>query len=379
MGVVNKYPWFLILIFFIGCKEKFSPDLKENNQNLLVVEGLITLGSERTQIKLSRTVSLSQNVTSIPENGASVTIEDNANQIYSLAEKGLGVYESAVLNLISGKKYRVRIKSKGNEYVSDFTEAKLSPAIESINWEAKPNGVQIYLNTRDNTNSSRYYKWDFEETWIFNARYNSSLIWGANGLRLRNRDTEDIYRCWATGIASEIFLGSSVKLESDVINKQPLVFIPSTSEKFTDKYSILVKQSVLTKEAFEFWENLRRNTESLGTIFDALPSQLTGNIRNVKNPSEPVIGFISAGELKTKRIFISKSELPNWRVEQSEDCNVPDTIPVNRAASIFANGNYIAIEEVFSQSGALLGYTGTVRKCGDCTTRGTNRKPSFWP
>ena len=57
--------------------------------------------------------------------------------------------------------------------------------------------------------------------------------------------------------------------------------------------------------------NLKKNTEQLGSIFDALPSQINGNIHSATNPSEPVIGYISVGNVSSQRIFITKQQLPS--------------------------------------------------------------------
>lgn len=378
MRVFAKYILIVALISILGCKEKFTPKLNEVSDRLLVVEGIIALGSASTQIDLSRTVPISEVGNRIPERGAQVSIEGNDNFRASLFETIPGRYESGNINLNPERRYRLKIVTKGSEYVTDFLEAKVTPAIEDVTWEEKPNGIQIYVSTRDNTNKSRYYRWSFDETWVFYANYNSSLVWEPSGLRSRRRDIEDIYQCWGNAASNSIVLASSIKLADDVIYKQPVTLIPSSSEKLSAKYSILVKQTVLTKEAFEFWENLRRNTENLGTIFDALPSQLTGNIRSIRNPSEPVLGYISVGNVTTKRIFVTRGEFSNWRVQPSVTCAPPDTIVNNRVNAIFSNPAYVPLEEAFNDVGFSIGFTGTTRICGDCTLRGTNRRPTFW-
>jgi hypothetical protein len=48
----------------------------------------------------------------------------------------------------------------------------------------------------------------------------------------------------------------------------------------------------------------------LGTIFDAQPTEITGNIRSLSDPAEKVIGFINAAPVQEARIFISKEEVP---------------------------------------------------------------------
>lgn len=374
----QKYYCLLVLLYlFSGCKERYMPELKETNERLLVVEGIISLGPVRTQIRLSRTVPVSEKGNRVPEVGAQVTIQSNTNEVFNLVHRTDGEYESAVLNLTTDKKYKLRIIAKGVEYATDFLEAKASPPIDDVSWEVKPNGLQLYVDTHDDSNKSKYYRWEFDDTWIFYAKYQSALIWDGNDLRLRNQELENIYKCWGNGISNAIVLGSSVKLSQDVIHKQPLVLIPASSEKLTERYSINVRQYTLTKEAFDFWENLRKNTESLGSIFDAQPSQLTGNVINVKNPKEPVLGYVSVGSVQQKRIFVSKTQLPNWRVMEPFECFPPDTLTVAEKR-LFSDLNYIPLGEVYSDNGTLIGYTGTQRKCGDCTFRGTNRRPAFW-
>ncbi len=74
----------------------------------------------------------------------------------------------------------------------------------------------------------------------------------------------------------------------------------------------MVKQYALSLEAYSFYTNLKKNTEQLGSIFDALPSEIEGNIHSDNNPSEPVIGYITVGSTTSQRIFVDKRLLPDW-------------------------------------------------------------------
>jgi hypothetical protein len=77
------------------------------------------------------------------------------------------------------------------------------------------------------------------------------------------------------------------------------------------RYSILVKQYALTEDGYHYYQILKKNTESLGSIFDAQPSELTCNFHSLQDPTEIVIGFFSASSVVQKRIFIDKSQV-NW-------------------------------------------------------------------
>ncbi|RZJ79483.1 MAG: DUF4249 domain-containing protein [Flavobacterium sp.] len=365
------------MLCLIACKESFSPDVSTLNNNILVVEGFINIGGDSTKFKLSRTVVVADKNVGNPESGATVTVESDANDSFPLTELATkkGTYGTSPLNLSSSKKYRLRIRStKGNVYLSDFVEVKTTPEIEEIGWDAKPDELQIFVNTKDVSKNSVYYRWEFEETWIFYAKFQSSLIW--NGQQAVYRTAEqNIFQCWGSENSNKIILGSSAKLSDDVIFQQPLILIPSHSEKLTERYSILVKQYTLTREAFEFWQNLKKNTETLGSVFDVQPSQLTGNIRSQDNAKEPVIGFVSVGNVETKRVYIEKKDVPDYKLAIDNVCVEPVLVQEISGSDFkltFSNGSNIPI------SVAPNGLYASSRRCADCTIRGTNKKPTFW-
>jgi hypothetical protein len=79
------------------------------------------------------------------------------------------------------------------------------------------------------------------------------------------------------------------------IYDQPIIFIPIATQRLSVLYTIMVRQYGLTEAAYNFLYMMEQNSEALGTIFDPQPSQLTGNIQCLTNPSEPVVGYVSAG------------------------------------------------------------------------------------
>jgi hypothetical protein len=115
-----------------------------------------------------------------------------------------------------------------------------------------------------------------------------------NGLAIKLRTpAQNVNVCYSNDSSTGILLGSSVKLTQDVIYQAPLTPIAGTSEKIELRYSILVKQYGLTEDAFKFWDELRKNTERLGSIFDSQPSGSSGNIHCTTDATEPVFGYIS--------------------------------------------------------------------------------------
>jgi len=370
----------IIKSLMLGCTKPYKPAIVAGNNNYLVVEGNINTGTDSTTIQLSRTTNIASGVTMQPEPGATVAIQDNQNQSYSLTGKSNGAYTSALLTLDPTRMYRLNITtSDGKNYISDYVPATVSPPIDSVGFSLKSNGMQLYVNTHDPKNNTHYYHWNYVETWQFQAKYYSDFILDDSSLVVRQQ-SQQIYQCWANDISTDIQLASSAKLSQDVIYQNPLIFIPSTSEKIETRYSILLKQYAMTAAGYSYYSLLKQNTEELGTIFDPQPSTLTGNIHCTTNTGIIVIGYVTAGTYQQKRIFVDNSQLPQvWRPIYPYDCEA-DTAKYGNAAYftlLQKNSPYIAIDYASNASG-VVGFLYSDRQCADCSIRGTTVQPSFW-
>lgn len=369
---------YLVIVLFTGCKESFEPNLPALKQHHLVVEGFINANGP-TKIKLSRTAPLSEKKTFLPELTARVWVEaENNSTPFIVPHTGAGLYASGTLPINAAQKYRLRIKTADNkEYLSAFVPVKLTPAIDSISWKQENGGVQIYANTHDPGNNTRYYQWDFDETWEINSAFFAAYRYDNGSIRPSRLTDPAIFFCWRYASSNAILIGSSAKLETDKIYRQPLHFINRQAERLGIRYSILVRQLALEKDGYEFFEQMKKNTESLGTIFDPQPSVIKGNIQCINDPAAPVIGYISAASATEKRIFIAERQLTGRGFLISTQCiareipNHPDSIrlaiPQNWPFDVVMNGP--SIEK----------YIIAAPECIDCRLReGFNIKPTYW-
>ncbi len=369
------------------------PPVASSDKNYMVIEGAINTGQDSTIIHLTHTVPLSAPPGVVPtlELNAVVAIESSANVTYPLKETGNGYYVSAGLNLSSANKYRLRITTSANKiYVSDFVAAKNSRPIDSVGFQAQNTGVQLYVSTHDASDTSRYYRYEFNETWIIHADYFSGLIAQRTPMEaIVQRPVEDqIYTCWSSDKSSDIIMSTTEKLTRDVLVNSPVTFIDSHSEKLGTRYSILVKQYVLTKESFAYYQQLSKNTEKLGNIFDPQPTTLTGNIHCITDPVEQVIGYITAGSVAQFRLYINKSDLPadaDYLVNGPYQQCFLDTLlyydPKTRQDMVeqrIFHGDAIPISSLGPPGRPPIGYTASAGICVDCTLRGSNKPPPFW-
>jgi hypothetical protein len=198
-----------------------------------------------------------------------------------------------------------------------------------------------------------------------------------------------VHFCYATDHSSHIIINTTTRLASDVVFQSPITFIPFSSEKIEDRYSILVKQYALPVEAYQFYQNLSKNTEKLGSIFDAQPTQLNGNIHCVTDPKEPVIGYLTFTNVQTKRIFIPTTDLYTTTVLQTVypyPCQVQVAVygvPTNGATnSVESELLGLPIRNIpLSPQGPNLPPTAfyySSVECMDCTIRGNLNPPPYW-
>ncbi|HZF63213.1 MAG TPA: DUF4249 domain-containing protein [Chitinophagaceae bacterium] len=365
--------FFLTGFLVIGCKERFEPNLPALSKSYLVVEGSINGGDVPTRITLSRSSPVNTPKNFLPEENALVIVEGEDNSSQSLTNSGDGAYLSSGLTLNQSIRYRVKILTGGKEYVSEYVSIKSTPPIDSINWIEEDGGVNIYANTHDPQNNTRYYRWNFEETWEIHSAFSASYRYVDGVVRPTNSSIDpDIYFCWKYDHSKYILVGSSAKLETDVIFRQPLLSMRYGEERIGVRYSILVRQYAIEKQEYDFLSQMKKNTESLGTIFDPQPSALRGNIRCVTDPDDPVVGYVGASVVREQRIFIRAAEISAPRFKMT--CPT-DTIPVDSIYfAVPASLPYNAVQ----RGPSIDSYLVSTPRCVDCTLRGTNVKPSFW-
>lgn len=82
----------------------------------------------------------------------------------------------------------------------------------------------------------------------------------------------------------------------------------SSSEKLHIRCRINIRQYALNKDEYDFGPY--KNTEQLGSIFDAQPTATVDNIHNINIPGEAVIGYIGVCSVSQKTVYLNYTDLP---------------------------------------------------------------------
>jgi hypothetical protein len=359
-----------IVLVNVGCKDPYYINVDANDLNVLVVEGQITGSNTISYAYLTRSVNVNDRSELVIEFGASVYVQDENGSAFELVYSDPNKRYEGYANTELGKKYRMFIRtSDGKEFASEYTELLNTPDIGDINYERIYDGFALKLNTEDPTNSTKYYHWSFEEDWEIRSPFMSTVWYDAPGNRLIDSVMTDYYICYKSNKSTSIILGTTDNLSSSKLVDHRFHLIANADDRLSVRYSILLRQYASSLEGYKFLDLMRKNTESIGSIFDPQPSELVGNIVCINDPEERVLGFVDASIEKTKRVFINAAQVENWNFRLScETYNVPsDSMPYYYPAI------YLPTERGEAE------IPSATSSCVDCRLRGgNNNKPAFW-
>jgi len=381
----------IIMLLFNQCVEPYMPELEANDaEDLLVVEGKITNETGPFRIHLTSTVPVYnfQNIqsNSRPVSGAMVQIVDDKGNVYLLYENNAGWYETEDKELkgIPGNSYSLLITTPdGIEYQSSPELMEEGPEIDRIHYQEikrthfdletpyEENWLNILVDAKAPDENVTYFKWNFEETWEFDM---PGYIWVNHGTdegdpppsRESIKIDPEKKHCWVTESSSSILIKSTVDDPANEVRSFILQTIGPQHDRLNIKYSILVKQHVISRDFYNYFKRIREANEETGGIYEKTPAQILGNIQCCDG-DENALGYFMASTVKTKRIYIH----PN-------DHNVADgsafggcgwTTKPSRYFTFYLHGTYDGGEtNVYSSN----------RYCTDCRVRGDDVAPDFW-
>lgn len=373
---------FFTAIFITACVEPFDANVSANQLDVLIIDGYINVGSGETKIELSKVGRINQEEGVKYETGAEVRIENNLDETFLLTESKNGIY-TGELNLPADKQYRLYIKLlNGKEYRSKPQTPKITPPIDSVHWEYKPDLIYIYANAHDPAGESRYYRWTFQEDWQIRTPFQAELK--CDGVSIFKRgDPEriDMNDCYRTSKSRALIFGSTAVLEDDAI-RFPITTIAHGAERTVRKYSIIVKQHTITQDEFNYLTLMNKNTTQTGSFFDPMPSQLYGNVKRINNSAETVIGYVGVYTTEQTTKFILKTDLPPGNVSQLNCHTIEfEDTPENRMLYLGGEPPVYIPYQLYDLNGdpekpMIIAMPG--KDCMDCRADDTVPRPDYW-
>lgn len=376
-------------------------------EDAIVVQATITNEYKNQEIKLSRTYKLEEKTPTF-ESKAVISVTDDIGNKYEFKESNESYISLNQFQASPDRTYQLYILTKdGRSYISSSEKLpqqtqidKLESKVVTKNGEL---GVEITVNSSDPTNNSRYYRYEYEETykvvapkWYYQKAVPVFFAPGSvpKGKLVFEDRTEEARICFLDQKSTDLILTNTNQLSEDKVVDFPVRFISVKDPVIRSRYSILVKQYVQTLAAHTFYETLKEISSNGSILSQTQPGFFYGNIKPVDNPGEKVIGFFDVSSCSEKRLFFSFTDLFPRQAPPAYQYDCPAPIPDLEADSYMftycfninnpdCQGNTIlellnSGQKVYFPTESPNVYILYPIECGDCTSFSSNIKPSFW-
>ena len=435
----------------IGCVEPFDvgPEIisASNLEGTLIVEANITNIARNHTVLLSRmqrvesdsTVNVEEdrffsanNGVPLPnglspdfESGAQVAVHDGQGNVYEFNEVEPGTYRSNTLFAAQpGNSYVLHVVTNDDqEYRSTEMRTTFPSVIDSIYAERTVDdrgreGMGIYVDASFTEGESKLLRYTFEETYKIIApqwtAFEFEIIRDQTefirdpvsgevvdvrypDVRLVPRQREERI-CYRTDFSNQEILVNANTLNSNVSQRNLVRFIGRDNPIISHRYSILVRQLLVSSASFGFYERLRAFSQSESVFSQVQPGSLEGNVFDIDGDTE-VIGYFDVSNEVSRRLYFNYDDffpgeplpryfgvidcdrllsppIPNPERDgpPSPDgpCPFPliDRIKAELVEYVESNSNPPPICE------GPYYVVNTI--CGDCNIVGSNIVPDFW-
>ena len=377
---------FVLALLAAGCVSEFDAKLPSNDEQILIVDGNII---ENTTVVFHLGKSFPLDSVFNPNlniNAALTLIGSNGYQSLPATNMGNGAYILSVGSLDDDVAYGIQIEYDGNTYQSALSKPLHTPEIDSVSWiQPKETGtISFRVSTHDDSNGAKFFIWDYTENWEIMAHYYTTIFLNPGTNTFYEDGSAPYYFCWRSAASNKFLIGSTESLnENRIVNKQLYQFDP-TDSRFSRLYCVTVSQRAISKSAYEYYQNKITLNDNMGGLFTPQPSELSGNITCITNPSKKAMGYVEVVKNTTqKRIFVPAYQIT--RPPIYDDCTTisQDTILQLMAVS---RSTY---SDLYSMGYRPSGYAGghppvpvewSSAYCTECTAKGGSKnKPDFWP
>ena len=288
-------------------------------EKLLTVSGNINTSPGPYTVNLARSTTFSSEEIGerVPEpvSGAIVKIMDDRGQEEILEEKNTGTYQTQADGIRGepGRTYTLEISLDGNTYRSQPETILPVVSAESVEVDFL---VEEVLNDVGNLTEREVVK-AYVNT-PFPPGERSFLKWNTFGiyeyLETAGQGNLNPNICYVT---ETIDLDNIVVADSDTqldgfLNRQEVI-TKLVDFRFTRNYCFTIIQQSISRPVYEFWAAAQSEFERTGDIFEPPPGKIPGNVMNVADDQEEVLGIFYASAVDTIRHLVNSSEVGNPR------------------------------------------------------------------
>ena len=324
MPLNRSHIFLLLCLICSSCVEPFEPVLEES-QEVLVISGMISDQPGRHTLSISRS-SPYKKPEFQPVEYCVVTANDQDGEMIHYIYEGEGIYSVDVPNsfLELGDAVSLMVITPDmKEYRSSYETILPCPGFDSLYYEIQEMetldpeknrpGIQFYLDMSGESSDSRNILWQVDETWEIWAALFGTHLW------LENRsviafDSRPLFRCWQNHPLLQSYTATTRNLSSNEVLRMPLNFVSNETDRLSVTYRLRVKQQSLSLDAYNYFQRKNEQAVESGGMYDVQPSTVAGNLYNVNDPEEVVLGYFHASQVREKQIYVHNNNFFEFNI-----------------------------------------------------------------
>ena len=303
---VRRFTPLLLFSLFVGCIDEIQLNVNDP-QERLVVEGRIadSLNLYSIRIKTAKNNGL------YPVSNAKVNVLDDQSKSYVFVENKLqseGTYELMMKGEV-GRSYHVEIMTPDQMLIKSVPTVMLkapqmsnfSHTVESI--------TTIDFNGNQVVEKNINVKADvlFEE-----GRVRPFLRWRTSGeYEFHEPSFISAKYCYIkeqTPDLNKLNIYSPIRLAGIKLTGQDIVNL-NRDTRFAFMYCFHIQMFSMNEAEYLYWRSVRDVLSNDGTLYDPPPGNVKGNLINVNNKTDQIIGYFSVSGVYTARYFVSAQSL----------------------------------------------------------------------
>lgn len=274
------------------------------SEGQLVIYGLLTdeLGTHHVEVGRTDRFGL------LPQGDPSASVlllEENGN-FFPYSHVGAGRYELNEFQAEETKRYAIQVQSGEQIYRSEFQELPKQNAEQEVKYsfitESEGMRTRPFLSLEANVTLPQsediYLRWSLEETFLW------VRLWTGGPFELPPPN------CFIYDEIDPSTLPLLTSAETGSRNFNIDLGRRLVDDSFLYPFFVSVRQLSVSRETFEYWSRVKSVLNNQGSLFDIPPAPILGNIRNVEDPEERVLGYFEVAKVSISRIFTTSADVP---------------------------------------------------------------------
>jgi Domain of unknown function (DUF4249) len=317
--------YLLLATLFVACVDLYDPKLT-NEKVRLVVESQLTTKLDFQYVYLTYDAGYNSTDNNFKNlvTRAKVSIVDDQGKVFEFFDeipnnnqiKTREGYNYRSVNKFKaelGRKYQLNVEVlDGRKYQSTFEAAVPVSKIDKVTTEFRelppPSKIKgefsVFIEAKDNAAEKNFYKWDTYHVKQINY-CREWYIFGSDGSVTQAFVDKCCEPCYEKVRFDDVYeLANDVLINGNKISNKYVATVPFDN---TTPYYLVINQYSLTESAFRFWSAIKEQSKNSGGLFDATPKSIKGNMKNIKDAKEEVLGIFYVSDVSEHQTYINRN------------------------------------------------------------------------